>query len=682
MLDTHGRRSPLDDADARSPTPRRSPAIDSGPRRLRQPGHPAVRRRPRHGHPVEPRRCGSGASPRATLHLLRAVPRLRRARGPRPRAARRRPGARRAGPRPPPHPSGETQLARRTHRRGAAATCCAGCRCRAVQPLRRAPCARLRGRPHHDAGGRSSPSGITLVLCRVWARLPRPHPHRRAARRAAARSAACSSRRHDRGCASSGTRPPGRIQVDEHAHRHARHRERRRRRDAAAAGRGAARPTPSATGPGSSSASSRRVSVRQVEYAVRSHLRGRHPLGPLGVGPAGPVRPDATAFARGRRVRRHRRAAPHRPAGRRPAARATASARRARSPSWSPCTARTTSVDPRVPRRRRPAPHPLAGDRPHRRPHGPPGGPARAAAGDDPARPRARRPPGHGRVELVRVGGHRRAPRSSRTSLGLGYAVHLVCAETVHDGQAAMTTDADHALDVLAEAETGPETELAELVRAAHPVTASGGLVVAILADRDEETLRQVASLRQPGGSGLAIVLDTATLRRRVAADGQPSRPPADAASAVRRAPRRPRRRPPTPSCSTRPAGRSRSPPRATASPTSGRALTTRGVLVGWSPVPSTPSWPPRRPSPPSSASRRSTENARGWTGPSGPVSSWRPSGVLLRRLTSVRLLVLLGQLVVTGWAVVAMFAAGQLWYGLPRPRRRGTGWPSWPPSA
>ena len=90
---------------------------------------------------------------------------------------------------------------------------------------------------------------------------------------------------------------------------------------------------------------------------------------------------------------------------------------------------------------------------------------------------------------------------------GLGYATHLICSETVHDGQAAMTTDADHALDLLAEAETGPETELAELVRAAHPVTASGGLVVAVLADRDEESLRQVASLRQPGGSGLAIVL-------------------------------------------------------------------------------------------------------------------------------------------------------------------------------
>jgi uncharacterized protein (DUF58 family) len=94
---------------------------------------------------------------------------------------------------------------------------------------------------------------------------------------------------------------------------------------------------------------------------------------------------------------------------------------------------------------------------------------------------------------------------------GLGYATHLVCSETVHDGQAAMTTDADHALDVLAEVETGPDVELTELVRAAHPVTASGGLVVAILADQDEEALRQVASLRQPGGSGLAVVLDTPT---------------------------------------------------------------------------------------------------------------------------------------------------------------------------
>ena len=126
-----------------------------------------------------------------------------------------------------------------------------------------------------------------------------------------------------------------------------------------------------------------------------------------------------------------------------------------------------------------------------------------------------------------------------------------------------MTTDADHALDLLAEAETGPELELAELVRAAHPVTASGGLVVAILADRDEESLRQVASLRQPGGSGLAIVLDTATF-----ADGSRSGTHHDRPARTPHQSERPRA--PTPSCSTPRDGRWRWPHRATASPRCG----------------------------------------------------------------------------------------------------------------
>ena len=95
-----------------------------------------------------------------------------------------------------------------------------------------------------------------------------------------------------------------------------------------------------------------------------------------------------------------------------------------------------------------------------------------------------------------------------------GYAVHLISSATVHDGQAATKTGTDEALDILAEAVTGPPHELEELVHAAHQVTASGGLVVAVLADRDEEVLRQVASLRQPGGTGLAMVLDTTTFTR------------------------------------------------------------------------------------------------------------------------------------------------------------------------
>ena len=43
-------------------------------------------------------------------------------------------------------------------------------------------------------------------------------------------------------------------------------------------------------------------------------------------------------------------------------------------------------------------------------------------------------------------------------------------------------------------------------------------------------------------------------------------------------------------------------------------------------------------------------------------------AGLLLRWLTSVKVLVLLGQIVITAWAVVALFAADRLWYGLPGP--------------
>lgn len=92
-----------------------------------------------------------------------------------------------------------------------------------------------------------------------------------------------------------------------------------------------------------------------------------------------------------------------------------------------------------------------------------------------------------------------------------GYAIHLVSSETVHDGQAASTTEPEAALDTLAVASLGASHQLEELVHAAHQVTASGGLVVAVVADRDEEALRHVASLRQPGSRGLALVLDTSS---------------------------------------------------------------------------------------------------------------------------------------------------------------------------
>ena len=89
-----------------------------------------------------------------------------------------------------------------------------------------------------------------------------------------------------------------------------------------------------------------------------------------------------------------------------------------------------------------------------------------------------------------------------------GYAVHLVTDETADDGRAGTAIDLDAALEALAVAHTGQLEQFAEVLHAAHPVTASGGLVIAVVTDLDEDLARQVASLRQPGGTGLAIVLD------------------------------------------------------------------------------------------------------------------------------------------------------------------------------
>ena len=105
-----------------------------------------------------------------------------------------------------------------------------------------------------------------------------------------------------------------------------------------------------------------------------------------------------------------------------------------------------------------------------------------------------------------------------------GYAVHLVTDETADDGRAGAAMELDPALDVLAMARAGSADQFAEVLHAAHPVTASGGLVVAVTTALDEDLARRVASLRQPGGTALAMVLDPhgfAGMRHRSGAGDQ-----------------------------------------------------------------------------------------------------------------------------------------------------------------
>jgi len=92
-----------------------------------------------------------------------------------------------------------------------------------------------------------------------------------------------------------------------------------------------------------------------------------------------------------------------------------------------------------------------------------------------------------------------------------GYSVHLVSSESVTGGRSAEVVDIDAALESLAVAETGGDPAFEEVLHAAHPLTASGGLVIAVATDHDEESLRNLATLRQPGGTALLMLLQAAT---------------------------------------------------------------------------------------------------------------------------------------------------------------------------
>ena len=89
--------------------------------------------------------------------------------------------------------------------------------------------------------------------------------------------------------------------------------------------------------------------------------------------------------------------------------------------------------------------------------------------------------------------------------------MHLVSTETAADGRAGETIDVDAALDALAVADTSAPQQIEQVLHAAHPLTSAGGLVIAVMTDHDEDTLRRVASLRQPGGTGLLLLVEAAT---------------------------------------------------------------------------------------------------------------------------------------------------------------------------
>jgi UDP-N-acetyl-D-mannosaminuronic acid transferase (WecB/TagA/CpsF family) len=83
------------------------------------------------------------------------------------------------------------------------------------------------------------------------------------------------------------------------------------------------------------------------------------------------------------------------------------------------------------------------------------------------------------------------------------------------EGQTTQPIEIDDALASLAMAQLGASQQFEEVLRwAHHPLTSTGGLVIAIVTDQDEAALRRTAALRQPEGTGVLILLDTASFAR------------------------------------------------------------------------------------------------------------------------------------------------------------------------
>mgnify|MGYP001181827566 CR=1 FL=1 len=91
---------------------------------------------------------------------------------------------------------------------------------------------------------------------------------------------------------------------------------------------------------------------------------------------------------------------------------------------------------------------------------------------------------------------------------GLGYAVRLVTPDTVVEGAAAADITSDAGLDLLAATNLTPAASLPQVLAVAQSLTAAGGLLVTVLAAHDLDLIRDVARLRGPGTSALAIVVD------------------------------------------------------------------------------------------------------------------------------------------------------------------------------
>ena len=94
-----------------------------------------------------------------------------------------------------------------------------------------------------------------------------------------------------------------------------------------------------------------------------------------------------------------------------------------------------------------------------------------------------------------------------------GFAVHLVTASPT-PGIGRESSLLDTSMEALALLTPGPDADLAGVVHTAGSVASGGGLVIALLGGCTDDDARAVAALRAPGGSGVALLVDRSTMSR------------------------------------------------------------------------------------------------------------------------------------------------------------------------
>ncbi len=92
--------------------------------------------------------------------------------------------------------------------------------------------------------------------------------------------------------------------------------------------------------------------------------------------------------------------------------------------------------------------------------------------------------------------------------VGAAHAVHLLTADSGSDTGVRHDDTPEAALDALARVTLGPEDSMRHVLHGASGLTGHGGLVVYIGGPLGDDDTHALAALRQPGSSGVALVVD------------------------------------------------------------------------------------------------------------------------------------------------------------------------------